>query len=163
MTIPRCSQVSGALPLEWGGSATDREILAGLFGSLDDEEWQDGALCAQVDGDLFFPEKGGSTKEAKSICHRCEVRAECLEYALANSIRDGVWGGMAGREREFLKRTGEPRQPKIRASAIAMAERGVLVTELFDAGLSRNAIAVELHLTRAQVDASRTRIRRGAA
>ena len=66
--------------------------------------WQDRALCAQTDPEAFFPEKGGSTREAKRVCTSCEVRAECLEYALANDERFGIWGGLSERERRKLKR-----------------------------------------------------------
>ncbi len=66
--------------------------------------WQQDALCAQTDPEAFFPEKGGSTREAKSICASCEVRAECLEYALANDERFGIWGGLSERERRRLRR-----------------------------------------------------------
>ena len=51
-----------------------------------------------------FPEKGGSTREAKKICLGCEVRHECLEYALAHDERFGIWGGLSERERRRLKR-----------------------------------------------------------
>lgn len=67
--------------------------------------WQDRALCAQTDPEAFFPEKGGSTREAKRVCASCEVRAECLEYALANDERFGIWGGMSERERRRLRRS----------------------------------------------------------
>jgi len=66
--------------------------------------WQDAALCAQTDPEAFFPEKGGSTREAKKVCRSCEVRAECLEYALENDERFGIWGGLSERERRRLKR-----------------------------------------------------------
>ena len=66
--------------------------------------WQEHALCAQTDPEAFFPEKGGSTREAKAICASCEVRAECLEYALENDERFGIWGGMSERERRRYKR-----------------------------------------------------------
>ncbi|MFC7405069.1 WhiB family transcriptional regulator [Georgenia alba] len=66
--------------------------------------WQDRALCAQTDPEAFFPEKGGSTREAKRVCTSCEVRAECLEYALSNDERFGIWGGLSERERRKLKR-----------------------------------------------------------
>ena len=66
--------------------------------------WQERALCAQTDPEAFFPEKGGSTREAKRICVGCEVRDECLEYALANDERFGIWGGLSERERRRLKR-----------------------------------------------------------
>ncbi|WP_159620243.1 WhiB family transcriptional regulator [Ruania rhizosphaerae] len=66
--------------------------------------WQERALCAQTDPEAFFPEKGGSTREAKRVCVSCEVRAECLEYALAHDERFGIWGGLSERERRKLKR-----------------------------------------------------------
>ena len=72
--------------------------------SPDALSWQDSALCAQTDPEAFFPEKGGSTREAKRVCRSCEVRAECLEYALENDERFGIWGGLSERERRRLKR-----------------------------------------------------------
>ncbi len=66
--------------------------------------WQERALCAQTDPESFFPEKGGSTREAKRVCTSCEVRGECLEYALANDERFGIWGGLSERERRRVRR-----------------------------------------------------------
>ncbi len=82
--------VPGARPLE----SEDEGQLA----------WQADALCAQTDPESFFPEKGGSTRDAKKICTSCEVRSECLEYALANDERFGIWGGLSERERRKLRR-----------------------------------------------------------
>jgi len=59
----------------------------------------DRALCAQTDPEMFFPEKRSSTREAKVVCSRCEVRQKCLTYALAAGERYGVWGGLSERER----------------------------------------------------------------
>lgn len=69
---------------------------------LDDEPWRADALCAQTDPESFFPEKGGSTREAKSVCTTCTVAAECLDYAIANDERFGIWGGLSERERRKL-------------------------------------------------------------
>jgi len=66
--------------------------------------WQERALCAQTDPEAFFPEKGGSTREAKKVCQTCSVKAECLEYALAQDERFGIWGGLSERERRKLRR-----------------------------------------------------------
>ncbi len=71
---------------------------------LDDEQWQERALCAQTDPEAFFPEKGGSTRDAKKVCVGCDVRSECLEYALAHDERFGIWGGLSERERRKLKK-----------------------------------------------------------
>jgi WhiB family redox-sensing transcriptional regulator len=70
----------------------------------DEDQWQERALCAQTDPEAFFPEKGGSTREAKRICLGCDVKDSCLEYALANDERFGIWGGLSERERRRLKR-----------------------------------------------------------
>ena len=68
------------------------------------DDWRDSALCAQTDPDAFYPAKGGSTRAAKQICTRCDVREQCLEYALANGEDQGVWGGLSAVERRRLKR-----------------------------------------------------------
>ncbi len=70
----------------------------------EEQDWQERALCAQTDPEAFFPEKGGSTREAKKVCLSCDVRGECLEYALANDERFGIWGGLSERERRKLKK-----------------------------------------------------------
>jgi WhiB family redox-sensing transcriptional regulator len=73
----------------------------------EDEEpktWWDFANCLGVDPDLFFPERGASTKEAKEVCRGCEVRGDCLEYALVHGEKFGIWGGMSERERRRLRR-----------------------------------------------------------
>jgi len=78
-----------------------------IFGNPVDDTligWQERALCAQTDPEAFFPEKGGSTREAKKVCTGCEVRMECLEYALELDERFGIWGGLSERERRKLKR-----------------------------------------------------------
>lgn len=66
--------------------------------------WQDEANCLGVDPDLFFPERGASTREAKEVCRGCVVRLDCLEYALANGEKFGIWGGLSERERRRLRR-----------------------------------------------------------
>lgn len=73
-------------------------------GESGDLSWQERGLCAQTDPEAFFPEKGGSTRDAKKVCVGCPVRAECLEYALAHDERFGIWGGLSERERRKLKK-----------------------------------------------------------
>ena len=68
-----------------------------------DASWRLEALCAETDPEAFFPEKGGSTRDAKRVCSGCTVRAECLEFALANDERFGIWGGLSERERRRLR------------------------------------------------------------
>lgn len=90
--------ILGEGPITWSDAAAS---LAAVDGPL---AWQQHALCAQTDPEAFFPEKGGSTREAKAVCRACDVRAECLEYALANDERFGIWGGLSERERRRLRR-----------------------------------------------------------
>ncbi|WP_248583621.1 WhiB family transcriptional regulator [Nocardioides sp. InS609-2] len=68
----------------------------------DTQPWADNALCASTDPEAFFPEKGGPTREAKSVCTRCTVAAECLDWALEHNERFGIWGGLSERERRRL-------------------------------------------------------------
>jgi WhiB family redox-sensing transcriptional regulator len=77
--------------------------LEGLDLLGDAPAWQERALCAQTDPEAFFPDKGGGTRTAKRICRRCEVKADCLEYALAHNERFGVWGGLSERERAAME------------------------------------------------------------
>lgn len=76
-------------------------------GAVDEEgllSWQVDALCAQTDPEAFFPEKGGSTRDAKRICDSCNVRAQCLQFALEHDERFGIWGGLSERERRRLRK-----------------------------------------------------------
>jgi len=71
------------------------------------QEWYERALCAEVDGDLWFPEAGGisnETAQAKAICERCPVKVECLEDALVGNVGYGIWGGLTPVERNALKK-----------------------------------------------------------
>ena len=71
---------------------------------IEDTSWQNLANCLGVDPDLFFPERGASTREAKEVCRGCVAREDCLEYALRNGEKFGIWGGMSERERRRIRR-----------------------------------------------------------
>jgi len=84
-----------------------------MTGPLRALPWADGALCAQTDPDLWFElstdryiSKPNGTREtaAKDICGRCPVRQECLDYAMADPMLQGIWGGLTQREREQARR-----------------------------------------------------------
>jgi WhiB family transcriptional regulator, redox-sensing transcriptional regulator len=88
------------------GSAVAPEPVALPFDDTlapGDESWRMDALCAETDPEAFFPEKGGSTREAKRVCAGCPVRLQCLETALRNDERFGIWGGLSERERRRLR------------------------------------------------------------
>jgi WhiB family transcriptional regulator, redox-sensing transcriptional regulator len=99
-----------ATPGPGGTTVHEFEVLDGhahIFDEndeADENNWQERALCAQTDPEAFFPEKGGSTREAKRVCLSCDVRGDCLEYALMNDERFGIWGGLSERERRKLKK-----------------------------------------------------------
>lgn len=95
--VPRSETSEGAEPEEFPAEGLHAD-------EGEEQDWQERALCAQTDPEAFFPEKGGSTREAKRICAGCDVRAECLEYALAHDERFGIWGGLSERERRRLRR-----------------------------------------------------------
>lgn len=80
--------------------------MAPLFQSIFDvqPDWFGDALCAEIDPELFFPEKGGSTRDAKRMCRTCPVQVECLDYALKTGERFGIWGGFSERERRSMGR-----------------------------------------------------------
>ncbi len=93
----------------WGIADDDHEphddVLWGVFADQGDLSWRQRALCSQTDPEVFFPEKGGSTKDAKQVCAHCEVREQCLQWAIAHDERFGIWGGLSERERRRYKKT----------------------------------------------------------
>jgi WhiB family redox-sensing transcriptional regulator len=104
MTI---SEIRSGVPEDWFVDPVRLGVPGVRKRTEDDEDtlaWQADSLCAQTDPEAFFPEKGGSTREAKKICTSCEVKTQCLEYALQNDERFGIWGGLSERERRKLRK-----------------------------------------------------------
>ena len=66
--------------------------------------WQEDANCKNEDPDLFFPNRGASTKKAKEICNSCQVKEYCLEYSIVNAEKFGIWGGLSERERRKIRK-----------------------------------------------------------
>ncbi len=66
--------------------------------------WRQRAACRGVEPDIFYPVTDEEAEEAKEICYSCSVREGCLEWALTNRERDGVWGGATERERRRMIR-----------------------------------------------------------
>ena len=62
------------------------------------------AACRDMGLELFFPELGQNTRRAKAVCASCEVRGDCLSYAMADEDLTGVWGGTTAKERALLRR-----------------------------------------------------------
>lgn len=68
-----------------------------------EEHWVEQAACANIGGDMFFPDQGGNTSRPLSVCNRCPVIAECLTYALENDEQHGVWGGTTANDRRRIR------------------------------------------------------------
>ena len=68
----------------------------------DEKRWQDDAACLNYDQAIFFPTITQSAERAKTICNRCPVAGECLDYAITNDETEGVWGGLSEGQRKKL-------------------------------------------------------------
>ncbi|SDD18520.1 WhiB family transcriptional regulator [Streptomyces prasinopilosus] len=73
------------------------------------DDWRTRAACRDEDPDLFFPigTSGPAlfqTEQAKTVCRRCPVQRQCLDWALETGQSLGVWGGTSETERRALKR-----------------------------------------------------------
>lgn len=70
-----------------------------------DVSWVPKAACRPYPKEMFFPKRGDgqSVSDAKAICASCDVRSDCLEYALRTDQEIGIWGGTSGRERRAMK------------------------------------------------------------
>ena len=66
--------------------------------------WRKHAACRGIDPDVFYPASDEEAGAAKAVCDQCVVREACLEHALANREREGVWGGATERERRRIHR-----------------------------------------------------------
>lgn len=84
--------------------------------SASSDSWKADGLCAQADPEIFFPLKGGSTRQAKLICQGCPVREQCLEWAMATGEPDGIWGGTSPRERRKLRAASAQAADLVQAS-----------------------------------------------
>lgn len=71
---------------------------------INTEPWAVDAVCAQVDGDAWFPEVGSSPRMAKAICLTCPAVEACLEYAVRTNQRWGIWGATSYEDRVAMRR-----------------------------------------------------------
>jgi WhiB family transcriptional regulator, redox-sensing transcriptional regulator len=77
---------------------------------IDEEHWRFRAACQGERGALFYPPlrpekkavRNAREQRAKQVCATCDVRAECLDQAVRNGERYGVWGGLTDVERRKL-------------------------------------------------------------
>ena len=66
--------------------------------------WAREGLCAQVDPEVWYPERGGHSHDALATCARCPVRAECADHALTVGEEWGIWGGLTIAQRRRLRK-----------------------------------------------------------
>lgn len=142
-------------PMRSVAAASPAREITDLIGER--ESWQALGLCREVDPELFFPEKGCNTvDDARRICGGCDVRQECLSYALDNNERFGVWGGMTERERKKLQRLLPVTVSKLSAVHI-------VVGRLTSKGASSAQIAAIIHLSERQVQRIRSELAKAEA
>lgn len=79
------------------------------------EAWEDEASCKNMKPEIFFDRI--SEQSARLICSGCEVREECLEFALKHNIQYGIWGGLDEKERKELRRRMQRKHNQQRISA----------------------------------------------
>jgi WhiB family redox-sensing transcriptional regulator len=92
-------------------------FACGQMGGVDEPaDWRALGECLQLDPEAFFPDPGASSAAALSACARCVVRDRCLEWALENDIRFGIWGGLTEDERRALRKADS-------ASPVSASER----------------------------------------
>jgi WhiB family redox-sensing transcriptional regulator len=70
--------------------------------------WKQRAACKGSAPNTFYPETDAEVNVAKAVCARCPVRSICLDTAIRNRERHGVWGGMTAAERDRLRRSLRP-------------------------------------------------------
>lgn len=116
----------------------------------DQPDWYRDAVCAQTDPEAFYPEKGGSTREAKRVCMFCPVREACLQDAFDREESFGVWGGLSPGERHRLRFPKPSRLGKPRVDLTPEQEQVAAV--MLAAGATRNRVKVELGVSYHAVD-----------
>ena len=97
-----------------------------------DWNWTERAACRGEDLTLFFgpssdsrddreypPAKRDREAEAKWFCGLCEVRIDCLNYALDAGEKYGIFGGLNEEERKRFHRARIARERKVRKDAAA--------------------------------------------
>lgn len=67
-------------------------------------EWERRAICKQIGTKAFYAEKANEYSRARAVCGMCSVKAQCLERALTDGEKHGMWGGLTAPERLALLR-----------------------------------------------------------
>jgi WhiB family redox-sensing transcriptional regulator len=110
-TITTGTMTTGTVTIARGGAGTRSA------------EWMGRGRCRDMDPATFFPSDGVGVRSAQLVCAECDVQTACLNYALANRIDEGVWGGTSERQRRRLLRQHRSASPEI-PSAPRAADAG---------------------------------------
>lgn len=130
------------------------DVLLSLIGShlpnAGSAGWRGQASCRYSDPNLFFPpgtsgDAEAQVEAAKAVCRSCPVQLPCLQFPLATSQVDGIWGGKDEAERRKLRRKW--RRGK-RSLASPISQRGLV------AALGSAETSSEMHVDRRNVDDS---------
>lgn len=116
-----------------------------------DGAWRVKAACANSDTEKFFPNRDGVDSamivaQAQLCCAMCTVRKECLEFALTNKLKYGIWGGVTPRNRRGLELEDAQRASAMPATTILKNLRKVKVSE----PMKRLALMLNLDLDEAR-------------
>lgn len=106
------------------------------------EAWRKDAVCASVDPEIWFPERGSNGADAKMICATCPVRVECLHDAISNGMTDGIWGGMNPAERRAVSsgRASSELAPRLCRNGHELTSDNVRVSTKPDGSRRRNCV-----------------------
>ncbi|MGE5209710.1 MAG: WhiB family transcriptional regulator [Acidobacteriota bacterium] len=72
--------------------------------SVQELKWWDLGACRGLDASVFYPDDDEGAEAAKSVCASCSVQSACLDYALSEREKAGVWGGATERDRRRMIR-----------------------------------------------------------
>lgn len=79
-----------------------RDLRPGMYEDPSEGAWWEDAACQGTDNDTFYPDKGGSIRDATRLCRVCPVVDACLNWAITRNERHGVWGGMSTQQRDRI-------------------------------------------------------------
>lgn len=111
-----CTLPSGTRPCHWTNSNiiclyVSMATIPDRLISQPHDAWRADAACRDADTAIFFTEPGESPEAALAVCGRCEVRSECLQFALDNGENHGIWGGLSAHQRKQLRRRPDGTAP----------------------------------------------------
>lgn len=125
-----------------------RERLDRLAEGLNDHQpqpgWIEEAICPQTDPEIFFPEKGSSSRQALKVCASCPVKLDCLVEAMTTAAGStGIWGGTTENDRRAIRRRLAGTPLGSTPSRTRKKDRDQTIVLLYRAGMSVPEVALE--------------------